>query len=88
MYPVLLDLGFYQFRSYGVFVAVAILTGIWFSTREAQRKGLDPAVVTDGAWAMVVAGLVGARLYYILFNEPASYFARPLEILAVWHGGL
>jgi phosphatidylglycerol:prolipoprotein diacylglycerol transferase len=88
MYPVLLDLGFYQLRSYSLFVAIAILTGIWFSAREARRRGLDPAVVTDAAVGIVVAGLVGARLYYILFNEPTRYLAEPLEILAVWHGGL
>ena len=88
MYPVLIDLGVYQLRSYGVFVALAILTGIWFTTREASRTGLDPAVVTDAAWPIVLAALVGARLYYVAFNDPADYLARPLEILAVWHGGL
>jgi phosphatidylglycerol:prolipoprotein diacylglycerol transferase len=88
MYPVLLHLGSYQLRSYGVFVAIAILTGIWFSTREARRRGLDPAVVTDAAVGIVLAGLVGARLYYILFNEPARYLAEPLQMLTVWHGGL
>lgn len=88
MYPVLLDLGFYQLRSYGVFLAIAILTGVWFSAREARRKGLDPSVVTDGGWLIVGAGLVGARLYYIAFSHPAYYLAHPFEILAVWHGGL
>lgn len=88
MYPVLIDLGFYQLRSYGVFVTIAILAGIWFAVQEARRKGLGPTVVTDGAWPMVIAGLVGARLYYVLFSDPAAYLARPLEILAVWHGGL
>lgn len=88
MYPVLLDLGFYQLRSYGVFVAIAILTGIWYSTREARRRGLDPSIITDGAVLIVGAGLVGARLYYVAFSQPGYYLAHPLEILAVWHGGL
>lgn len=88
MFPVLIDLGFYQLRAYGVFMAIAILLGIWFAAGEARRKGLDPTVVTDGAWPMVIAGLVGARLYYVLSSDPAAYLARPLEILAVWRGGL
>jgi len=88
MYPVLLDLGFYQLRSYGLFVAVAILTATWFSTREARRKGLVPSVVTESAWFIVGTGLVGARLYYVAFNQPAYYLAHPFEILAVWQGGL
>lgn len=88
MYPVLLDLSFYQLRSYGLFVAVAILAAVWFSAREARRRGLDPAVVTDGALLIVGAGLLGARLYYVAFSQPGYYLARPFEILAVWHGGL
>lgn len=88
MFPVLLDFGFYQLRAYGVFVAVAILAGIWFSTREARRKGIDPSVVTDGATLIVGAGFVGARLYYIVFSQPRYYLANPFEIFAVWQGGL
>lgn len=41
MYPVLLDIGFYQLRSYGVFVALAILAGVWFAAGEARR--VEPA---------------------------------------------
>ena len=88
MYPVLLDLGVYQLRAYGVFAALAILTSIWYAGREARRKDLDPALVTDAAWPIVLAGLAGARLYYVAFNDPGAYLARPLEVLAVWQGGL
>ncbi|MFQ5828435.1 MAG: prolipoprotein diacylglyceryl transferase [Candidatus Methylomirabilia bacterium] len=88
MYPVLLDFGSYQLRAYGLLVAVAVLAGIWFSTREARRKGLAPGVVEDSVLLIVGAGLVGARLYYIAFNQPAHYLANPFEILAVWRGGL
>lgn len=88
MFPVLIDLGWWQIRSYGVFVAVAVVVGAWWSAREARRKGLDPALVYDFAYLGGLAGLVGARLYYIVFSAPAYYLAHPLEILAVWHGGL
>lgn len=88
MYPVLIDLGWWQLRSYGVFVVVAVVVGAWWSAREARRKGLDPARVYDFASFGGLAGLVGARLYYVLLSQPGYYLARPLEILAIWHGGL
>ncbi|MBI2878251.1 MAG: prolipoprotein diacylglyceryl transferase [Candidatus Rokubacteria bacterium] len=88
MYPVLIDLGWWQLRSYGVFVVVAVVVGAWWSAREARRKGLDPALVYDFASFGGLAGLVGARLYYVLLSQPGYYLARPLEILAIWHGGL
>lgn len=88
MYPILLDLGFWQLRSYGVFVAIAILVGIWWSAREAERRGFPRALVHEFAWAVVLAGLVGARLWYVIFSEPTAYLARPWEVVAIWQGGL
>jgi len=88
MYPVLIDVGVYQLRAYGVVVALAILSGVWVAGREARRKGLDPALVGDAVWPIVVAALAGARLYVVAFHDPASYLARPLDILAIWQGGL
>lgn len=88
MYPVLVDLGWWQLRSYGVFVAVAILVGAWWSAREGERRGIMRSVISDAFWWIALPGLIGARLYYVLFSEPETYLARPWEILAVWHGGL
>ena len=88
MYPILLDFSWWQLRPYGVFVALAIVVGVWWSAREGERRGFPRAVVYDFAWVVTIAGLVGARLYYVLFSEPDTYLAHPWEIFAVWHGGL
>ena len=45
MYPILLELGGFQLRTYGVIVALSLLLGLWLSEREARRKGLDPALI-------------------------------------------
>ena len=88
MYPILVDLGVWQLRSYGVFVAVAIMVAIWWSAREAERRGFARALVHDLAWIVTLAGIAGARLWYVLFSEPQAYLARPWEILFIWQGGL
>ena len=88
MYPILVDLGVWQIRSYGVFVAVAILVGIWWSAREAERRGFARSVVYDAAWAITLAGFVGARLWYAIFSEPEAFLANPWQIFAIWHGGI
>jgi phosphatidylglycerol:prolipoprotein diacylglycerol transferase len=88
VYPVLVQLGPFELRSYGVVVALSFLLGLWLSTREAKRKGLDPALVQDFAFYALLGGIVGARLYFVAFSEPAYYLSRPWEILAIWHGGL
>lgn len=88
MYPVLVQLGSFQLRSYGVVVALSFLLGLWLAVKEARRKGIDPRVIEDFAMYAFIGGLVGARLYYIVFSNPAYFLERPWEILAVWHGGL
>jgi phosphatidylglycerol:prolipoprotein diacylglycerol transferase len=88
MYPVLVRLGSFELRTYGVIVALSFLLGLWLSVREAKRNGLDPAVVHDFAFYALLGGIVGARLYFVMFSQPAYFLRHPWEILAIWHGGL
>ena len=88
MYPILLELGGFQLRTYGVVVALSFLLALWLSAREAKRKGVDPALIQDFAFYALIGGIAGARIYFIVFSDPAYFLDRPWEILAVWHGGL
>ena len=88
MFPILLEFGGVEIRSYGVIVALSFLLAFWVSMREAARKGLDPKLIQDFAFYALLAGIAGARLYFVLFSEPAYFLAHPFEIFAVWKGGL
>ena len=88
MYPVLVKLGHFELRSYGVIVALSFLLALWVSTREAKRKGLDPALIQDFAFYAFLGGIVGARIYFVLFSDPAYFLQKPWEILAIWRGGI
>lgn len=88
MYPILLTIGHFELRTYGVIVALTFLAGLWLSTREAARKGIDPALVTDFALYAFMGGVVGARIYFIAFSDPEYFLKNPWEMLAVWRGGI
>jgi len=88
VYPVLAQLGTFELRSYGIIVALSFFLGLWLSAREAKRTGLDPALVHDFAFYALLGGLVGARLYYVVFSKPAYFVQHPLEVVAIWHGGI
>jgi phosphatidylglycerol:prolipoprotein diacylglycerol transferase len=88
MYPVLLQIGNFELRSYGVIVALSFAIALWMSSKEAERKGLDPRLIQDFAVYALFGGIVGARIYFVLFSEPAYFLQHPWEILAVWHGGI
>ncbi len=88
MYPILLQIGHFELRSYGIIVALSFLAGLWLSTKEAARKGLDPSLIYDFALYALLGGIVGARIYFILFSDPVYYLKNPWEIFAVWRGGI
>ncbi len=84
-------------HTYGLLIATAFLAGIWLAQREARRRGQDPERLADLAFWILVAALVGSRVYFILVNWDDYFGARmfvatPLgripRLLAVWEGGL
>ncbi len=87
MNPVFLDLGFFKIRYYGLMYAVAFLVGTFLARKEAKRRGIDPDVIESYAFAAIIGGLVGARLYYVLLDFK-DYSKDLMEIFAVWHGGM
>lgn len=82
-----LDLGPLQIHWYGVVIGVGILLCYWYVTAELKRRKLDQKPVDDMAFWLVLSGILGARLYFVIFNF--SYFlSHPVEILQIWKGGL
>ena len=88
MYPVLVQLGTFELRTYGVIVALSFFLGLWLSAKEAKRKGLDPGLIWDFAFYALLGGIIGARIYFVVFSDPAYFLQKPWEIVAVWHGGI
>jgi phosphatidylglycerol:prolipoprotein diacylglycerol transferase len=75
-------------RWYGVLIASSMALGLWLATREAARRGESADDLLKAAELALIGGLVGARLYYVLFNLD-YYQTQPWwRIFAVWEGGL
>jgi len=86
--PVLLQIGPFQLHWYGLLFAAGILAayraGIWsFEQAGGSREEAGRLL-----GYVVVGTVVGARLGHCLLYEPEYYLRHPLEILAVWRGGL
>ncbi len=87
VHPVVFRVGPFAVRFYGLMYVVALLVGIWLLRMEAKRRGLPPDRMADFAFYVFVGGLLGGRLYYVLFKW-GYYSAYPWKILAVWEGGM
>lgn len=87
MYPTLLHLGKITIYTYGFFLAMGFLAGIFLAKYEAKRIGEDPDKILDLAFYILIAAIVGSRIFYVL-TDLKMYVADPLEILKIWNGGL
>ncbi|MBS3096638.1 prolipoprotein diacylglyceryl transferase, partial [Candidatus Woesearchaeota archaeon] len=88
--PVLLEIGPFQVRYYGLVYALGFVIAYFMISYLAKRKEL-PITKDDAADFLLyeIIGIVlGARLTYIFVYNPLFYLQNPLEIAAVWHGGL
>jgi phosphatidylglycerol:prolipoprotein diacylglycerol transferase len=82
-----LQFGPFVLHTYGLFVAAGFLLGIAWSMREARQRGLDPGLVSDLGFYIILGAILGARLLYVLIN-PIYFWNNPLEIFMFWKGGL
>ena len=86
MYPTLFRIGHFPVSTYGLLVALAVLSAGWIAARAFRERGLDH----DHAWSLLFYGLIGgyagAKIYYVLLHgDPAAFLSRGGF---VWYGGL
>lgn len=88
--PVLFEIGPLQIRYYGLFYALGFVVAYYLISYLAERKHL--ALTKDDVSEFLVYEIVGvvsgARVFYVLFYNLFFYIKNPLEIFALWHGGL
>lgn len=89
MSPILIEFGPVAIRWYGLMYVIAMLVGGWLIGKEVTRKEIP--LSDDARWNYITMvflfGILGGRVYYVLFNW-GFYGSNPLEIPAIWHGGL
>jgi len=87
MHPILLKLGPFTVYSYGAFVALGFAAATFLIYRRAASFHIDKDNIIDLVILMLVAGVAGARLLYVLLNF-GYYRANPFEIINLSKGGL
>ena len=65
---ILIDLGFIKIYWYSFMILIGIVFGYIYSMREIKRIGIDKNDFENMIFYTIIIGLLGARLYYVLFN--------------------
>jgi len=76
---------------YGIIVMLAILIASWLAANELKRRGGNPDWIWDALPIIIIAGVVGARLWYVITNilgGGTRYLENPVSILFTTEGGL
>ncbi len=86
--PIAIHLGPIQIHWYGIFMVAAILGGVWYMLERVRDLHEDPDQLANVALWAILAGVVGARLVFVLANDPQWIWLDPLQTLRIWQGGL
>ena len=88
--PVAIAIGPIAVRWYGL-MYLAAFGFLWWLGHKRIAQGLAPVTreqFDDLIFYGVVGTILGGRLGYVLFYKPGCYFSHPLEIFAIWQGGM
>lgn len=72
-------------RAYGLMLVLGFLLGVGRAARAARKRGIPPERMWDLGLVLLIGGVIGARLVYVLLNLQTESFG---DFFAVWNGGL
>ena len=87
MSKIAISIGKINIYWYSICIFLGILSAITLIYKQAHKKNIDDAFLTDLIFYTIICGIIGARIYYVIFNLP-YYLSHKLEIFEIWNGGL
>jgi len=88
--PIAISIGPLAVRWYGLMYLAGFAAAWWLGIRRIDHKlaPVDRRQFDDLVFLAVLGVILGGRLGYVLFYKPGYYASHPLEIFAVWQGGM
>ncbi len=84
----LFSFGPFTLYFFGLMIGIGAIVGLLLAIKEAKRRGLNYSQLTDGIMYSIIAGILGARIVYIVIYDPAYYLANPAKVFHITEGGL
>jgi len=87
MKPILLEFGAFKIYSYGAMLALGFLLASTLAMRTAKKESIPPEKILDFSLVLLIAGIIGARMLYVILNWP-DFANAPVNIIFLNQGGL
>lgn len=88
MHPVLISFGKYEVHAWGFMLALAVVLAIFGLRRMFKDEGYDPDAVIDMILILVISGIIGCRLAYIVLYQWQEFIVNPWAVLSITNGGI
>lgn len=86
--PYAFKLGPISVHWYGVFMTLSFLLGSYYLYKMGIKSGFDEDFLLNVAMIVIITGVIGARLMFVLTNYPQWFVKDPLQVVKIWEGGL
>jgi phosphatidylglycerol:prolipoprotein diacylglycerol transferase len=87
MSTLLPEIGQLSIFIYALSITLSLIAGLALAWHEAGRSGVEQAKIMDLCVYLLVAAILGSRLFYVILN-PDPFIYNPLEILKIQKGGV
>lgn len=88
MHPYILQYGSFKISSYGLFLGIALMVGVWLAKKIGQRQGVSPQKVDSISFWLILSGILGSRFLYTFVEHWDVYGSDPLRFFRFHEGGL
>ncbi len=83
-----LTIGPIHIRWYAICILTGALIAYFIAKKRFKALGYNPEILGDYLINLLVIGIIGARIWYVIFTFNDLYVNDPMQIFAIWNGGL
>ena len=87
-YNIFLKIGGLQIHMYAVCIIIGAFIAYLLGQYNFKKLGYSSEILSDYFFGVLMTGIIGARIWYVIFMWKELYASHPEEIIAIWHGGL
>ena len=83
-----LSIGSYRIQMYALMILIGACIAYFIAKKRFEEKGYDSSILSDFFFNVLFIGIIGARIWYVVFKFNDIYIHDPMQVFAIWNGGL